>query len=167
MLENLLQPTAVPGPLKVHRVKSHSGRDIKARPIAHICCSPPDVYNQLGICDVQQDGGNSCKPFPRSASIAPFPSLPGICTRSEGCPRLISVRKQWRPSITWMTPRLRTRSDGIQILNPICAFDKKLRSFGHFSTLGIKEVEKSPFSVVVLPAPFPPNKRGNPALRNT
>ena len=61
--------------------------------------------------------------------------------------------KQWRPSMTWMTPRL-TSSFGVSWSTPLALVLD--RALGHVAALGVQQVEIA-FSVVDLPAPLAPS----------
>ena len=124
---------------------SRRGRAMRPRPIAHICCSPPDSVP--ASCRWRSARrGKSWKT--QSSVVRRMPrARPRERHPSSRFSSTVIVGKSWRPSGTWAMPR------------PTISADRSPSRRAPSSSITPRRTGSSPEiarSVVVLPAPLPP-----------
>jgi hypothetical protein len=123
---------------------SRVGRAIRPRPIAHICCSPPESVPASWPTRSSRRGKSEKTHESVSARRA---RAAGVTAPSSRFSRTLMVGKSWRPSGTWTMPRATARAGEGRTSGSPCHSMRPRRSGSR------PEIARS---VVVFPAPLLP-----------
>ena len=120
------------------------GRAISARPIAVICCSPPESVP----ASCRRRSARSGKSANTRSSVSPRRRrLSALRAPSSRFSSTVIVGKSWRPSGTWAIPPATTAADDSPLIRRPSSSTVPRRSGRR------PQIARS---VVVLPAPFEP-----------
>ncbi len=144
MTRNISSTTTGARPSEGSSKRMRRGAPIRQRPIASICCSPPESVPAL--CR-RRSASRGKSAITRSiAALAPARAR-GITAPISRFSMTVMVGKIWRPSGTWPMPRSQMRCEGCPAISTPSKAIEPRRGFSIPAIARISEV---------LPAPFEP-----------